>query len=371
MTSDPGALAVTVITVTGKYQAPDGTPAVGWVALSMMEPRQVHAEDPSFVTGARVTSEAVDGLVQFAVLASDDPQWSDGPRVYRVEEFWQRGHEPTMEWYCYLNGPGPVDLSTVARIDPVECGIVVPTQDHGAMTGLEDNDHPQYALVGHEHEGGDHTHDEYAPTDHTHSPAADTNWTWTDATSGDPGEGYLGADTALWQDATQIRISHIDGDGLDVPDLPEAVSPGDTLTLTNVDTREVGIYAIDAVTDQGTWFLLTVTYDRGGGGNPLPDAAMTIGITLQSAAPHNHDERYYTEAEAGSLFAATGHDHDADYAPTSHDHPSYELAGVAQGIMDTHEATNGLFFHGTMWRGTQAQFDALTPEATVLYLIVG
>ena len=65
---------------------------------------------------------------------------------------------------------------------------------------------------------------------------------------------------------------------------------------------------------------------------PAADPAAAVDAHEQKADPH---PVYLTEAEADGLYAAAGHDHDADYAAIDHDHDSdYAAAGHTHGMGD-------------------------------------
>ena len=90
---------------------------------------------------------------------------------------------------------------------------------------------------------------------------------------------------------------------------------------------------------------------------------------------------YLTTAEGDALYTKIGHKHDDLYAPIGHNHTIANVTGLQTALDSKITSTyadagdnyimNTRMAGLTLWKGTQAQYDALTPSSTTLYFIVG
>lgn len=136
-------------TVTATYVTAAGGPAVGTIYLSPVI-RAPHGD--TIVVERRVYADLdAGGAVAVDVTPTDDGQWSvDGEMAYLVEE---RIVGLTFRSY-YITVPSTgVDLADVQIAEPdvaVKPVTVIDTgggggvTDHGALSGLADDDHPHY-----------------------------------------------------------------------------------------------------------------------------------------------------------------------------------------------------------------------------------
>ena len=75
-----------MVTVSGTFLLPDGSPERGSVRLSIASPAVLRDADPALVTAAEVRADLDEhGQVSFEVVPSDDPGWAtEDPVPYRV-----------------------------------------------------------------------------------------------------------------------------------------------------------------------------------------------------------------------------------------------------------------------------------------------
>lgn len=185
----------------------------------------------------------------------------------------------------------------------------VGVSDHGALTGLADDDHQQYALA-------DGTRGDFASTNHGHVLADISDYTAPDL-------------SGLVQ-TTDPRLS-------------DARTP----TAHDHDDR----YYTEAEVD-------TALADKSDTGHTHGQYVENTDARLSDArtpTSHTHDDRYYTETETDNLlagkassthnhdgtYASASHDHDAAYAPVSHNHDS-DYATAAQGATADAAIPSGL-----------------------------
>lgn len=75
-----------MVTVTGTFLLPDGTPDTGSVRLSIASPAILRDTDPALITAAEVRADLDEhGQISLDVVPSDDPGWAtEDPVPYRV-----------------------------------------------------------------------------------------------------------------------------------------------------------------------------------------------------------------------------------------------------------------------------------------------
>lgn len=79
-------MAFTQITVTGRRQLPDGTPASGWVTFTPTVPMRNSTSTAETSMRAPVYGEIVAGVISAGVAATTDPGTTPPGATYRVEE---------------------------------------------------------------------------------------------------------------------------------------------------------------------------------------------------------------------------------------------------------------------------------------------
>jgi hypothetical protein len=101
-----------MVTLTGTYTQADRTPAAGRVTV---QPMVTQAHDLKMVTQAGVTAR-LDGDGSFSVelIASDDPGWAAGPMPY---VFTEEVEGQLAQWMAFVDGPGPVNIASLAPLD--------------------------------------------------------------------------------------------------------------------------------------------------------------------------------------------------------------------------------------------------------------
>jgi hypothetical protein len=97
------------------------------------------------VSQKRVWADLVDGSFSLDVIPSDDAGWNPGPVYYLVEQ--RLAGLPFTSFLAYLPGPGPIDLALLVSGDVDGYPVWAYEGDHGMLTGLSDDDHPEYARV--------------------------------------------------------------------------------------------------------------------------------------------------------------------------------------------------------------------------------
>lgn len=104
-------------------------------------------------------------------------------------------------------------------------------------------------------------------------------WRWNTGTSGDPGNGSLGIDTAAWATATALRFNKTTNLGVDASGLLlNKVSVGDILYLQQKDdATRWGRYSVKtAGVDNGTYVTIAVTWIKDGTAVPANNRPMTV-----------------------------------------------------------------------------------------------
>jgi hypothetical protein len=127
------------------------------------------------------------------------------------------------------------------------------------------------------------------PTGATGADGSSSNFydykTKTLYTSGDPGNGYLIWNNATQTSATQINISHIDGDFYDVDVFLSLIKSGDTLIIQDAalsDNYQKWTVS-GAATPQTNYVEIPVTFDSfGGTGNAFADDFSVLFIVFSS-----------------------------------------------------------------------------------------
>jgi hypothetical protein len=122
----------------------------------------------------------------------------------------------------------------------------------------------------------------------TVNTAASGVWKWVQAPqSGDPGTGRIGVDTADPSSATTIYISKLSADGKDASPYIQALKSGDQVVLyvENDTTTRVRFAVGGAVTSNGSWLTIPVTYVSGGGVEPGNNTRVTVLASYSSATP--------------------------------------------------------------------------------------
>lgn len=114
-----------MVTVTGRFQLPDGSPDSGTVRLTVASPAVLRDADPAMITAAEVRAD-LDGLgrIEVDVVASDDPGWAtEGPVPYRVAI---RTEGLRADYPALILGPGPVDIADLVALDGPPDVVAVP-----------------------------------------------------------------------------------------------------------------------------------------------------------------------------------------------------------------------------------------------------
>lgn len=152
--------SVTMVTVTEDYRLADGTAPTGWVRFAPSVRSTVSA---TTVTVEPVMAVLVGGQLSVSLAYQGDSHLTPRDWSYRVTELVGRTRRV---FSVQLPSSGTVALHALAPVDPVVPGVVrvltvegigpdvtgnidLPdggggVTDHGALTGLADDDHPQY-----------------------------------------------------------------------------------------------------------------------------------------------------------------------------------------------------------------------------------
>lgn len=178
--------------VKGRFLNHDGSPMTGTVEITATP---LAVKDPAAgVIMKRFTfTGALDatGYVEVEVPISDDPDVTPVGFTYMVKD-------PIGRKYPILVTGAVVDLVDVYPEASTSHGtiqVITGTgdgsgvSDHGLLSGLDDNDHPQYSLTG-------HIHTEYSATGHSHSDLA-TDAELTSGLAGKSDTGHLHSQYAL------------------------------------------------------------------------------------------------------------------------------------------------------------------------------
>jgi len=196
------------------------------------------------------------------------------------------------------------------------------TKDHGALTGLSDNDHPQYALVDH-----DHPVDEGAL------------WTYkTTHTITDPGSGLFHTNLADLTLTTSLAISVLTEGGTDVTRILEQILPDDLITMQDQNNSALWVrYKVVTAVDQGGWFEFTVTYQGGGTTTFTNNAAIFIDFHYNAGGGGGTGEQetfYQPEPPVDPAVADVWMDSDGISAyPQTHPVPTGAVFFFASGTL--------------------------------------
>jgi len=112
-------------------------------------------------------------------------------------------------------------------------------------------------------------------------------WTWTTSTgTGSVSSGQIGIDTAAWSTATIIRMNKTTNLGVDASNFIAKFNVGDTLYLQQKDdAARWGRYTVRAaVTDNGTWMSIPVTWIKDGTTMPANNQRMIVTLVIGGAA---------------------------------------------------------------------------------------
>lgn len=114
-----------MMTLTGTFILPDGTPDAGTVRVQVASPAVLRDADPALVTAAQVVCELDEtGRIEAEVVASDDPGWATEepvPYLLRIRAIGLR-----RDFLALIIGPGPVDIADLVALDgPIEV-VAVP-----------------------------------------------------------------------------------------------------------------------------------------------------------------------------------------------------------------------------------------------------
>ena len=163
-------MAFSSVTITGTYETPDGNPADGEVVF---EPTTAMRNGSTIVSGSQ-RYRLVNGQfpVGSVVAATSDPGTSPAGASYRVTEFIEGARReyyievpssptvldlgsvvtgevaPTVSTYQLLSGKGQpsgyASLGEDGKVPAEQLPSGQAPSDHGSLTGLSDDDHPQY-----------------------------------------------------------------------------------------------------------------------------------------------------------------------------------------------------------------------------------
>jgi hypothetical protein len=221
--------------------------------------------------------------------------------------------------------PGEIDLSAV---------------DHGALGGLDDDDHPQYlneargdarySLTAHDHDG------DYEAAGYADGLLTAHTTTYNHAAY----NAHLGDTTNPHEvNKTDVGLGNVDNTS-------DAAKPLSAAAIAAL----AGKAAVDH--DHDTDYA-PIVHDHDADYAPIvhdhdADYAAIDHDHAGVYAPvdHNHDADYAAvDHDHDADYAAIGHDHDGDYAPIVHDHDGeYDPAGAAAAARAAHEAA---WDHGT------------------------
>jgi hypothetical protein len=111
-------------------------------------------------------------------------------------------------------------------------------------------------------------------------------WKWSTATSGDPGSGKVGSNNATPSAITAFRISELSSDGIDYSGGMSTIKSGDILNLQERGSTTIShrFVVSGAVSDNGTYRTIPVTYDSGIGSLPANNSDTVVRITQTSAS---------------------------------------------------------------------------------------
>ena len=140
---------MTNITVTATYTDASGSPESGTVTFTPFSTNETG--DLALVLADTIRAQVVNGVMSKTLLTTDSYLNADGAVSYRVVE--RVGSTGRNRYYVTLPSSlgATVDLSTRVQFDDPPSQIVIDggnpgggVTDHGALTGLADDDHAQY-----------------------------------------------------------------------------------------------------------------------------------------------------------------------------------------------------------------------------------
>lgn len=398
-------------TVTATYTNAAGDPAVGTVYLSPVA--RVGTSDPRIVTEKRVWADldAVGGL-SIDVLASDDPSWlTEQPVPYLVEE--HLTHVPLRAYWVIVPTTG-IDLADAQPLDPEDIRVVAvageglagppgpegpqgPAGPAGATgpagpqgdpgpTGPEGPQGETGATGPVGPEGPQGPQGDPGPEGPAGPPGGAVlsgNWTYSTLTTGPAATGQVRTSPTLSALDTSgtLWLSSTDADGLDWSAVTVAV--GDQFYLRS-NTGETWVLDVDTVVGSGEY-------------------AVTLASTTGTAPKKNEPVQVsLVHAVAGGGDGVT--DHGALTGLSDDDHPQYVLAdgtrtitgdmvvaaqlwansaGVNTAPVQNSHLTRKDYVDGkdatkvdgaglTLWKGTQAEYDAIgVKDPDTIYVIEG
>jgi hypothetical protein len=153
--------------------------------------------------------------------------------------------------------------------------------DHGGLTGLGDNDHPQYSLTSHVHAHSSLTglgaddHPQYSLTTHTHAVDDLSDVTITAATNGQVLTKYASG----WRNETPTPA-------------PVTSVTGTAGQVTVAPTTGAVVVSLPSSVTVGTLVATTLTVTASGdlsGSLQAPTVNKIRGINIQSGTPNDHD----------------------------------------------------------------------------------
>ncbi len=184
--------------------------------------------------------------------------------------------------------------------------------DHGTLVGLGDDDHPHYLTDGR----GD---SRYSRVGHTHSATQNLSYQWNaTASTGDPGIGKMGTDTADPSGAWSVMVSETDTGGTSRRPQIEALQVGDIIRLDNPSTPSQWYeWEVSAtpIRDAAGWQEIPVVNANTVSGSGEPASGTAVTLTL----PTDTDPAGWHNALSG--LAADDHTHyhnDARHAAVDH-----------------------------------------------------
>jgi len=126
-------------------------------------------------------------------------------------------------------------------------------------------------------------------------------WRWTTSTTGDPGTGYVGLNSATATAATQVRISEMTANGNDAANTYPKFKVNDEIYLQeSADATTWAKYQITGpASDQGAYWTFPVTFESAGTGSLKNNANMNVSFLVQGA--HAEEWMSGSGAPAGTL----------------------------------------------------------------------
>jgi len=178
----------------------------------------------------------------------------------------------------------------------------------------------------------------------------------TDTSATAPADGYAKLNNSDYSLVTELYISSISWRDDQTEGALGSLNTGDVIVMRDANTSKfVSLNVVGKGTDNGDWYTLPVAYRN------------------SEAPAFNNGERF----DIGLLFIGakywtglldTPHDYTGNAAMVPRvkgDESGLEFsAAVGQDTTDTSLVANNI------WVGSQAEYDALTPDATTLYFIV-